>query len=326
MNVLVTGATGFIGSRLVTRLVKHGEQVNILCRETSDISLFSGLNIRIHHGDILDDQSIEAAMTGCDRVYHLAAIAKNWAPNADIYYRNNVLGTENILKAARNQKIRKVVITSTSLIYGPSNGTPINENVQKPQTHLTDYVRSKALADHSISNYIASGLNIVIVCPTRLFGPGLMTEGNSVTMMIDLYLQGKWRLILGNGDAIGNYAYIDDVVMGHIQAMETGKTGESYILGGENLSFNEFFDIVTDLSQKSYRFIHLPLPLALGFGWFEQNRAKLFKSYPLITPEWVKLFAKDWAYSSEKAKSELGYRVTPFEDAIHRTINWLKNG
>ena len=324
MNVFVSGATGFIGSRLISSLVRKGFQVHALCRKSSDQSLLPRTNVKIFYGDILDPESVDQAMASCVYAFHLAALAKNWAPDPDVFYRINVQGTVNILEAARTHNIRRTVITSTCLTFGFSNGRPADEQSPRPVDYLTSYTRTKIQAEEMIKKYVAGGLDIRIVHPTRVFGPGVLSEANSVTEMTRLYLKGKWRLILGDGQAVGNYAYIDDVVEGHILAMEKGKPGESYLLGGESLSFNQLFMTIRKLSGRKHFLLHLPAKIADLFARFEMTRARLTGHYPLITPDWIALFLQDGAYSSRKAETTLGYRITPFKLAMQRTIFWLQ--
>jgi nucleoside-diphosphate-sugar epimerase len=163
------------------------------------------------------------------------------------------------------------------------------------------------------------------VYPTRLFGPGILAESNAVSMMIDLYLRGKWRLILGNGEAGGNYVYVDDVANGMINAMKLSKNGERYILGGDNLSLNKFFSLITEKSGKKYMLFHVPEKLALMFSQFEEYRAKISNHYPLISPGWVKTFSLDWNFSSNKAINDINYKITPFEKALETTLAWLSS-
>lgn len=325
MKILITGGTGFIGTRLAKVLANRGELVNVLCRSSADTSFLLHPNIRIIEGDILDRVSLDKAIEECDRVYHLAAYAKNWAKTLETFLNINVGGLKNVLEAAKNHSVKKIVFTSSALTLGPSNGVPVSESIHRKSDCFTDYEFSKIKAERLVQEYVQQGLSIVIVNPTRVFGPGLLNEGNSVTKMIDLYLRGKWRLVLGNGSAVGNYVFVDDVVRGHIGAMEYGRTGERYILGGENLSFNKFFEYVSELGQRTHRMIHIPRPLAMVFATTEKLRAEWFNHYPLITPGWVKIFINDWACSTEKAEKEIHYRITPFRDALRQTIEWLYN-
>jgi len=325
VSIFLTGATGFIGRRLVEELIKQEEEVHILCRPTSDISGLDDPHITTFSGDVANIESISNAMQGCDRVYHLAALAKNWAPNPDIFDRINVTGTNNILSIAEKLSVEKVVITSTSMTLKSSEEDPVKESDGRAEHILTNYARSKARSEDSAMQFCERGLKVVFVNPTRVFGPGLMTEGNSATLMIQLYMQGKWRYVLGDGNAIGNYGFVDDIVAGHIQAMQHGRSGELYTLGGENLSFNKFFEILAELSEVKHHLFHIPLSLIQLVSNLEITRAKLFRGYPLITPEWVEVFSKNWAFSCAKAEKELEYKITPFREALSHTINWIKD-
>jgi nucleoside-diphosphate-sugar epimerase len=324
MKALVTGATGFIGRHLVERLVNKGATVRVLCRRTADVSSFTRPNIEICWGDVVDGSAVEAAVQGCDQVFHLAAFAQGWAKDPRIYFDINVGGLQNVLSVAQRASVEKVVYTSSSVALGRSNGTPVNESCPRPQEFLTVYEQSKYVAEQKALCYVRSGLNVVIVCPTRVFGPGVLSEANSLTRMVQQYLDGKWRFILGDGNGIGNYVYVHDVVEGHLLAMERGRPGERYLLGGENASYNEFFEIVAELSGRRYRLFHVPGFLALLTSEVEKFRGKHSKHHPLITPAWVRTFIADWAFSTEKAQAELGCKITPLREAVAMTIEWLQ--
>jgi farnesol dehydrogenase len=231
---------------------------------------------------------------------------------------------KNILDAAVKHGVKKVVFTSTSLTLGPSNGAPVSESAVRSAAFFTEYEYSKFIAEKEIRNYLQAGLNVVIVNPTRVFGPGLLNEGNSVTRMIHMYLQGKWRLVLGDGRGIGNYVFVGDVVRGHLLAMEHGRQGERYILGGENISYNDFFKLLAELANRNYRMFHVPPALALAVSELEKWRAQRLNHYPKITPGWTQLFLADWAYSIARAERELGYTTTPLREALATTIAWLE--
>jgi len=323
MNLLVTGATGFIGLNLVQYLCKLGNPPRVLCRPTSDTSKLINQPIQIVYGDIQDIYSVNQAVSGCDHIFHLAGYARNWANNPAIFYKVNVAGTRNILKAASKEKVKKVVVTSTSMTLGPSRGNPQTETSDRMDDFFCDYERSKFYTEQLVMDFVKDGLPVVLVNPTRVFGPGLITEGNTVTRMIKLYLKRKRWLILDNGSAIGNYAFVEDVVHGHWLAMQKGQPGEKYVLGGESLSYNEFFNILAELSGRHYRMIHVPFLLALIFSKVEMALAKSIGIYPLITPDWVRVFVRDWDFSSEKAQKELDYKITPFREALQKTLIWI---
>jgi len=325
MKIMVTGATGFIGNKLVEILCDDNNIIHTLCRSSSDTSRLTHPNIKIFKGDILDKASIEEAMKGCELVYHLAAYARNWAKNPDVYFEYNTNSLKNILDSALKFNVKRVLFTSSSVAIGNSNGSPADETNLRSLPPLTNYEASKLEAEKIIPEYLNQGLEIVSVYPTRLFGPGILAESNSVTMMIDLYLKGKWRLILGDGEASGNYVLVDDVANGMINTMTLGKNGERYILGGDNLSFNKFFSLVSENSGKKYQLLHVPKNLALLFSKLEESRAKISNHYPLISPGWVKTFCLDWNFSSDKAINEINYKITPFEKALQITLLWLSS-
>ena len=130
-------------------------------------------------------------------------------------------------------------------------------------------------------------------------------------------------MILADGRAVGNYAFVEDVVRGHWLALQKGQPGEKYILGGESLSYNQFFEILAEFSGRYYRLIHVPVWMALAFSRIEGLLANGLGLYPLITPQWVRVFIKDWDFTSRKAEKELGYRITPFREAMRKTLNWI---
>jgi nucleoside-diphosphate-sugar epimerase len=325
MDIMITGASGFIGNRLMRQLLKRGNQINVLCRKTSDISELSGTGLKIFFGDITDYRSIEECMKGCEQVYHLAAYAKNWAKKSSTYYKYNTDAVKGILDSSLKNGVKKVLFISTSVTLGSSTGIPVDEKCTRAHMPFTFYEDSKIKAEKIILEYSGRGVEVVTVNPTRIFGPGLLTEGNSVTKMIDLYLKGRFRFIPGDGNAAGNYAYINDVVDGCINAMKWGRNGEKYILGGENLTYNEFFSIIAEQTGNKRTMYHLPGTAAMILGYAEEARAKLSNHYPLITPGWIKTFVVNWAFSCSKAINEINYRITPFNEALKNTLEWIYN-
>ena len=171
-------------------------------------------------------------------------------------------------------------------------------------------------------HYARQGSPVTIVNPARVFGPELLTEGNSVTRMIQWYLAGRWRL-LPAGDRHANWAFIDDVVRGHLLAMEHGAPGQRYVLGGENASLRRLFDLIAEISGRRYRLFPVPAAAARTAAVIERSRAEWFRHYPLITPDWVRCFERDWACASAKAEREIGYSVTPLRQALQKTIESL---
>jgi farnesol dehydrogenase len=324
-SVFVTGATGFIGTKLVNELVRKGHTIHALTRSTSNTSGLSHERIKLVTGDIMDRTSLERAMQGCTQVYHLAAYAKNWAPDKQVFYDQNINGMINVFEAAKACNIRRVVFTSTIVTLGPTPpGVVGNEEMPRiTNRYYTEYEESKALAENKAREYASQGFPVVIVNPTRVYGPGKLTEGNSVTLMIDMYDRGKVPVLLNRGINVGNYAFVDDLVQGHILAMERGRIGERYILGGENISLKGLFELVDEVSNKKHLQFNLPPKLAMAYGSVLLFFAEWFGIYPQITPGWVETFLQDWAYSTAKAERELGYTVTPLREGIRITYEWI---
>jgi nucleoside-diphosphate-sugar epimerase len=265
-------------------------------------------------------------MEGCTRVYHMAAYAKNWAPDPQTFHAMNVQGMHNVFDAAQKHGVERVVWTSTCMTVGPSDrGEVIDEATpRRTDRYFTDYERTKSIAEQEAVCRAREGLPVVIVNPTRVYGPGHLTEGNSVSLLIDQYDRGKAPILLNRGVNVGNWVLVDDVVQGHLLAMEKGRIGERYLLGGENASLARLLQLVDEISGKRHLKIPIFRPGAMVFAYLQQKRAEWFGVHPQITPGWVRVFLTDWAHSSEKAVRELGYRPTPLAEGVRVTYEWLQ--
>jgi farnesol dehydrogenase len=324
-TVFVTGATGFIGTRLVNELVRRGDRVRALARSSSDVSGLQGDGIERIQGDIQDQESLRRGMEGCRQVFHLAARAKNWARDKQEFFGPNVAGTRNVLEAAKAAGVERIVCTSTIVTLGPTPpGVVGDEDMPRATTHcFTEYEETKVVSEAELSEAARQGVPVVIVNPTRVFGPGKLTEGNSVTLLIDDYRRGRLPILPNRGVNVGNYAFVDDLVQGYLLAMEKGAIGQRYILGGENASLRQFFSLVDQATGERHRQFNFPRWAAMTYARFEKCKADLLGIYPRITPGWVDTFLHDWAFSCGKAQRELGYSITPLAEAIRNTCQWL---
>ena len=325
MKILVTGATGFIGAILALKLADSGHEVHALCRSNPNDKLVSHPNIIIDRGDILNKEELKKAMHGCTQVFHLAAYARTGRGNPKPFYTTNIGGTINVMDCAIDLNIQKVIYTSTAGIFGPSDDLPTTEDSARQSPFYNDYECSKFIAEAKVRDYAANGLNVVILNPTRVYGPGLISQSNYFTQLILSYMKGKWHVIPGDGRVIANYVFIEDVVDGHIKAMEYEHTDKRYILGGINASYNELFETVNKYIEKKHRLFKVPLSLIKLYGATELISSKLLARDPVITPRWVKALETDGIRSSDKAVKELGYHITPLDEGIKKTINWLNN-
>ncbi len=329
MKYLLTGATGFIGQRLTERLSREGHTVRCLVRSPEKFRSLSSLpGVEHVTGDLDSVAAAETAAAGCDVLFHLAAFAKPWSKDKSLPYRINVTGTENMLKAAVRGGVKRFVLTSSAAVIGPSPGVePIDEEYPRATPFFNEYEETKAAAEELTLSYNGqNGMECVIVNPTRVYGPGLLSKSNSVTRMISLYSRGRWRLIPGDGKCVGNYVFIDDVVDGHILAAGKGVPGERYILGGENLTFDRFFQVLAEVTGRKRRLLPMPVSLMSAVAGVMEWQAGITGIPPLITAPWVKKYLNHWSLSSRKAIDEMGYRVTPFAEGAALTLQWLRAG
>ena len=324
MATLITGATGLIGARLARERADAGESVHALCRTGSNTTFLEHENITIIRGDVTNAHDVERAMDGCDEVYHLAEFAHTWAPDRTVFERVNVGGLQHVITAAAPNPSTKIVFSSTRMTLAPSDDCAADEFSSATAPVLTEYARSKVAAEALAQRAADRGIHIVIVQPTRMFGPGPLTETNAVTRLVRNYLAGTWRVMPGSGECVANYAFVDDIVRGMHCAMMRGRAGERYLLGGENATYLQFFGTVANICGQERWMFGLPRSMAMAFAGLQLKRAQWTKRYPLITPEWTDAVMRHWACTSEKAQRELGYIITPMSDALAATIRWIE--
>lgn len=324
MKVFVSGATGFIGIQLVKRLVSKGVKVHALYRSEVKADLIRLPGVELFKGDILDKPSLEKAIQGCHQAYHTAAFASVWTKDPSMVFRLNVDGALNVIEAARESGVERVVVTSTAGILGPSEKDPVNEDTPPPSSFFTLYEESKFQLEQKLLGKKEVNPEVIIVNPTRVYGPGYLSESNGVTRMIKQYMEGKWRLLPGDGRSLGNYVHVEDVVSGHLLAMEKGKAGERYALGGEDISYNQLFQYTRESSGAGYRLIKIPLWLMLVTSKIMKAIALISGKAPLIVPNLVRKFNHNWIVSSQKAGKELGYEPRTAQEGIQQTVRWIQ--
>jgi nucleoside-diphosphate-sugar epimerase len=323
-KIFITGGTGFIGQKLARKLADEGHQVVALIRSKGKAKDLQHDNISFVEGDLFNLGALEVGMHESDEVYHLAAFASVWAKD-DTFSRVNIDGTINILNAAKKKGVKKVLVTSTAGVIGPAIDGPVNEDTPRQVDFFTDYESTKYESELKIKEYVAEGQHVVIVNPTRVYGPGPLNVSNSVTKLIKQYTEGKWKFIPGDGMSTGNYVFVDDVINGHVLAMEKGRAGERYLLGGEDATYHELFDTIADIGGQKYKLYKMPLGVLLTFGKIQLFLAKAVGRPPLITPGWVRKYLYKWSVSSQKAQRELGYEITPLRDGVQKTVDWVRS-
>lgn len=324
MRFLVTGATGFIGANLCNKLVGQGHRVTGLYRNPANLPPVIPDGMNFVKGDILNYPGVYEAAGGCDGIFHTAAFTGIGARNHELIRQVIVDGTLNVIKAAIENGVKKIVITSTAGVLGPSGESPVTEETVRTSGYFIPYESAKAEAELKALGFAGKGIEVTVVSPTRVYGPGPLNKANSVTRIMKLYHEGKWRFNIGDGSSAGNYAFVDDVSEGHILAMEKGLNGEKYLLGGENVTYNEFFSLLAELTGKNLRLINIPVHVALAAARMSVIFSAITSKDPFMTPGHVKRYACNWNISSEKARQVLGYKITSLREGMEKTLAWLR--
>lgn len=322
MRILLTGGTGFLGGRIAAALAGAGHQVRALVRPTPrPRSIAPG--IEMVTGDVTDRESLRQAAAGVEAIVHGAALVRMWVRDPSAFDRINIGGLRNIIEIARRMPECRIVYISSFIALGPTDGTVGDESSAHPGGARNDYERTKAAADRVARRAAADGVPIVILYPGAIYGGGTLTDGGIITRLIRDAMKGHARY-LGEGRQRICYAFMDDVVDGIVQALSRGAPGRGYILGGENVDYRTLFALLGRLTQVQQPRRSMPFWLAESAGWMLRWRARLMGLAPVITDEVVRIYRHDWAYSSDRAVRELGYRITPLEEGLRRTIAWLE--
>ena len=251
MKALVTGATGFIGAAVARALLDSGIEVRVLVRPTSNLKNLDELNVEPVHGDLEDPSSLRQALAGCQQLYHVAAHYALWDQHPSIFYRVNVDGTRNLLTAASQVGVERIVYTSTIGAIGlPEGGGPGTENTPLVPSQLAgDYKRSKYLAEQEVLKLAQSGVPVVIVNPTAPVGERDVKPTPTGQIIVDFMLGRMWAYI----ETGMNLVDLEDVAIGHLRAMERGRIGERYILGNRNMTFYEICTILSPTDDRDPR-------------------------------------------------------------------------
>jgi farnesol dehydrogenase len=324
LKVLLTGATGFLGKTVARRLAAAGHELRILVRESS---VLTGLpaDAELLRGDVTEHDSLRRAAFGCQAVVHMAALVKMWVREASRFDAVNVGGLLNALAAAREAGAR-LVYTSSFIAVGPAGPEPADESRRHPGRYRNHYERTKAVADSHAQQAVDAGQDVVRLYPGVVYGPGELTDGNLVVKMVVDHLHGRLPGIVGDGDRLWSYAFVEDVAEGHLQALERGRAGERYFLAGENVTMDGLFARVAELTGVPAPRRHIPYPVARALGFAMWSWAELTGHEPKLTHQVVDVFREHWAYSSAKAQAELGYRPRSLKEGLQVTLEWLREG
>ena len=323
MTVLVTGATGFIGSHVARLLLQRGDHVRALVREGSVLRLQDS-NLEPVSGDLRDRQAVARAVQGCQQVFHVAALYTFWQPVPQVIYDINVGGTRNVLEAAVEAGVERIVYTSTvATIRFSRNGSLATEEMESTLKEMEGHYKcSKYLAELETRRMAAHGLPVVIVNPTLPVGPGDAKPSPTGRTMVD-FLRGRMPAYTHTGL---NLVDVEDVALGHLLAMEKGRIGHRYLLGNRNVTLREFFEMIAQITGRSAPRLRIPYWLALTLAYADAGfEGRLLHREPRIPLEGAR-FAKKLAWvDCSKAIRELGLSQTPVEQALEKAVRWFQD-
>src|ERR1700674_666281 len=322
MKALVTGATGFLGSHVARVLADQGADLRLLVRPTSNLRNLEGLKAETATGDLRDAGSLEKAMSGCDTVFHVAADYRLWVRDPAEMYRSNVDGTRAILEAARKNSVRRVVYTSSVATVGfTGNGNPADEDSPVSLADMIGhYKRSKFMAEQ-VAVEAGRRMHVVTVNPTTPIGEQDIKPTPTGRIVVD-FLKRKFPAYVETGL---NLVDVRECALGHIAALEKGRSGERYILGGENLTLKQILDKLGAISGLPSPTVKLPYFVAYAAGAVDQTfSGRLLGREPRATIEPVRMGKKKMWASSDKAERELGWKTVPADAALRRAVEWFR--
>ena len=319
MKILVTGATGFLGHHLVKKLINGGHDIRILKEKDASMELLKDLKIEVFEGDIRDFEAVKKAVKGCEVVFHLAGLISYWGKQNSLQFEVNVIGTQNVVRACLEEKVKRLIYTSSTAAVGFEAGKLANEETNFNLGGLgIAYCDTKYLAEKEVQKGVKEGLDAVIVCPGSIYGPGDIRRIKEDPV----FPKGIFSMFyVGGGLGVVD---VEDVADGEILAWKKGKKGERYILVGENLSFYEIRKTVAEILGKNPPKIKLPSLVFLVLSYLLNWISYLTEKRPKFTPENARLNEIFLYFSNEKAKKELDMKFRPFKESAERMIGWYK--
>jgi dihydroflavonol-4-reductase len=324
MLAFVTGATGFLGSHVARVLADQGAELRLLVRPTSNLRNLDGLKAETATGDLRDAASLEKAMSGCDTVFHVAADYRLWVRDPQEMYRSNVEGTRAILEAARKNGVRRVVYTSSVATIGfHGNGVLADEDSPVSLDDMIGhYKRSKFMAEQIALKALRDGVKVVTVNPTTPVGEQDVKPTPTGRIVLD-FLKRKFPAYVETGL---NLVDVRECARGHVMALEKGRAGQRYILGGENLTLKQILDTLGRITGLPSPTIKLPYFFAFATGVIDEVfTGRLLKREPRATVDTVRMGKKKMFASSAKAERELGWKIVPVEGALRRAVEWFRS-
>ena len=326
MKAFVTGATGFVGSHVARVLAEQGADLRLLVRGSSDPKNIQQLNADRVVGDLCDPESIDRAMAGCDVVFHVAADYRLWVRDPAQMYQANVEGTRTILQAARKNRVRRVVYTSSVATMGFTvKNNPVDESSPVSlENMIGHYKRSKYMAEEVAIAAGRDGVDVVVVNPSTPVGEQDIKPTPTGRIVVD-FLKKKFPAYVDTGL---NLVDVRECARGHVAALEKGRSGERYILGGENLTLKQILDKLAAITGLPSPRVRLPYAVALASGVVDTVvTGVVLRREPRVTIDAVRMGRKKMFVSSAKAERELGWKAVPVDAALRRAVQWFtENG
>jgi len=324
MKSLVTGANGFVGSAVARCLLEAGHEVRCLVRAGSDQSNLKGLPVEISEGDLRDVSSLKRAVSNCENLFHVAADYRLWVPDPETMYDINVKGTQELILAAYEADVSRIIYTSSVATLGiNSDASPANESTPSSLNNMTGhYKRSKFLAEQVVQHLTNKHqLPLVIVNPSTPVGPRDIKPTPTGQIVLDT-LCGRMPAYMSTGL---NVAHVDDIAQGHLLAYMHGKTGERYILGGENLHLIQILQAIDEIIGKKIKRMNISMGVMLPVAWIMEKVAIATNTQPRASVDSIRMAEKKMFFSSEKAIRDLGYQYRPSSEAIQDAVTWFQN-
>jgi dihydroflavonol-4-reductase len=322
-SVLITGASGFVGSAVVRAALTAGYAVRALVRESSSRANLEDLDVEIAEGDVLDADAVSRAMRGVRFVVHCAADYRLWVRDRDALVATNVAGTRNVMRAALAIGAERIVHTSSvATLAAPADERPSDETRRlDPSAAVGAYKRSKVLAEREVERFIERDrLPAVIVLPSTPVGPRDLKPTPTGRVIVEA-AAGRMPAFVDTGL---NLVHVDDVAKGHIAALERGAVGERYILGGQNVSLREMLGEIARLAGRRPPRVQLPRPLLYPFAIVAEGIAATTNRTPFLTRDGLRMARYRMFFSSAKAERDLGYQARPYRDAVAEAIAWFR--